>query len=71
MAAASSHLSKTLRRMLVRTQALVDSGVIEQPKWLDAVRRSVTTLSSPLPSTAAVPRELARRQCRPTLAALL
>ena len=39
MTAPSSQLSKTLRRMLVRTQALVEAGVIEQPKWLDAVTR--------------------------------
>lgn len=49
MSAASSQLSKTLRRMLVRTQALVEAGVIEQPKWLDAVARSAPTLH-PLPA---------------------
>ena len=49
MASSSSRMSKTLQRMLVRTQALVESGVIEQPKWLDAVRRSVATLSYPPP----------------------
>ena len=47
MASSLSRMSKTLQRMLVRTQALVESGVIEQPKWLDAVRRSVATLSYP------------------------
>ncbi len=39
MTAPASQLSKTLRRMLVRTQALVEAGIIEQPKWLDAVTR--------------------------------
>ena len=48
MAISSSRMSKTLQRMLVRTQALVESGVIEQPKWLDAVRRSVAN-TLPLP----------------------
>ena len=43
MTSASSQLSKTLRRMLVRTQALVEAGVIEQPRWLDAVTRWVST----------------------------
>ena len=43
MTAPSSQLSKTLRRMLVRTQALVEAGVIEQPNWLDAVTRSAPT----------------------------
>jgi len=36
MASTSQH-AKNVRRMLVRTQKLVEAGVIEKPQWLDAI----------------------------------